>query len=104
MGQIVLTIITLRSLDANHLPAPEVFATAVCRAALAAQEDYEPLAKEWADTSALTGHPVVVALLPRGETRGTVTGLAPDGRLRLVSATGMVELLAVGAVRNVNLA
>lgn len=47
----------------------------------------------------LLGRRVKVALLPKGETRGVVRRIDEAGRLELSSATGMVEHVAVDALR-----
>jgi BirA family transcriptional regulator, biotin operon repressor / biotin---[acetyl-CoA-carboxylase] ligase len=48
----------------------------------------------------LVGKRIKVALLPKGETRGTVRSFDRSGRVELESATGMVERVNVDALRS----
>ena len=101
MGRIEMAIVTCRTSGLIQLPGAESFANEMLAASQQAVDDFDHVAQSYAAFSGLIGQRVVAALLPRGETRGTVTGLAADGRLRLESTTGMTELLAAAAVRSV---
>lgn len=103
-GRIELAIIALRAADASLLPSAECFRNEVLVAVDLAVNDFDLLACEHTDLSAVQGRAVRVFLLPRGETRGTVTGVGPDGQLRIETSTGMVELLDASSVRRVETA
>ena len=100
-GVIDLAILTLRTPDPRHLPPADTFADESVAATAVARDGFDELAADYARCSHVVGRRVLATLLPRGETRGTATGLAADGRLRLESVTGMVELLAAAIIRRV---
>ncbi len=100
-GHIELVIVTLRLVDASLLPTAERFRDAVLVAVDRAIVGFDDLAAEYAERSALSQRNIRVLLLPRGETRGMVTGFDPDGRLRIETSTGMVELFAAASVRRI---
>ncbi len=100
-GHIEMVIVTLRVVDTSLLPTAERFRDAILIAAERAVTEFDDLAAEYAERSALSHRNIRVLLLPRGETRGMVTGFHPDGRLRIETPTGMVELLAATSVRRI---
>ncbi len=102
-GHVDMAIITVRSIQPWRMPDPDEFRRALLRSVSQAESDFLDLVADYAAVSTTHGKRVRVQLLPRGETRGTVTGFEPDGRLRLETPTGMVELLPVTVVRSISL-
>ena len=102
-GRIGVAIVTLRVLDASITAPFELFRDLVVHSVGLVSAAFSELTHTFIDHSALHGRRVRAVLLPRGETRGTVTGLGSDGCLRLETATGMVELLSVSSVRRIDL-
>lgn len=58
------------------------------------------LAASYESNCGLIGRRVKLALLPKGETRGTARGVDRHARLQVASATGMVEPVAVDGLRS----
>lgn len=76
----------------------EAFCASIDRAG-SADVDGAALAAVYEKQCRLLGRRVKLRLLPRGETRGTASGVDASARLVLASATGMVERVAVDALR-----
>jgi BirA family transcriptional regulator, biotin operon repressor / biotin---[acetyl-CoA-carboxylase] ligase len=102
-GHVEMAIITVRSIQPWRMPDPDEFRRALLRTVSQAESDFLDLVADYAAVSTTHGQRIRVQLLPRGETRGTATGFEPDGRLRLETPTGMVELLPVAVVRSISL-
>ena len=66
-------------------------------------DDAEAAAARYERRCALVGRRVKLQLLPKGETRGTAAHVDRRGRLRLESATGMVERISVDMLRDLQI-
>ena len=100
-GRIEMAIITLRTVETSLMPNARNFSDAVLNSTSCTESDFSDLAAAYAGCSGIYGRRVLIRFLPRGETRGTVTGFDSDGRLRIETPTGMVELLPTSSVRSV---
>lgn len=82
----------------------EAVVTAVDAAAARLVDGPEAAAAAYEGRCILMERRVKVRLLPKGETRGTVSGFDRSGRLELRSGTGMVERIGVDQLRDLQLA
>jgi len=99
-GRITSAVVTAR-VDLGVFRAPDradVLALVEVELARAAGEldgAPEELTLAWEARSALIGRRVIAHLLPRGEVRGTVATVDPQGALELVSATGLRQRVPI---------
>jgi BirA family biotin operon repressor/biotin-[acetyl-CoA-carboxylase] ligase len=107
-GQITSAVVTAR-VDLDAVGAPDrtdvLALVEVELARVAGELDGAPqeLPLAWEVRSALTGRRVIAHLLPRGEVRGTVAGVDPQGALELVSATGLRQRVPILGLNRVSI-
>lgn len=106
-GQVAAAVVTFR-FDLRRLGLAgderQELLDALLEATAAATADSETggggaLAASYEPRCSLIGRRVKIALLPRGETRGTASRIDRHGRLEVASATGMTEAVTVDSVR-----
>ncbi len=106
-GQVRSAIVTTRiDLDRLDVPAGEeqrlvdAVLEALDRSAADLSEDAGLVAAAYESRCRLLGERVKATLLPKGESRGIVRAVDRMGRLRLESATGMVEHITINQLRD----
>lgn len=103
-GHVASAVLSLR-FDLDRLEIDPARRDEVLDAVLAAidsqlDEGGGGLAASYEGSCGLIGRRVKLALLPKGETRGTARGIDRHARLQVASATGMVEPVAVDGLRS----
>jgi biotin-(acetyl-CoA carboxylase) ligase len=63
-------------------------------------DDAELVSRKYSERCALLHQKVRLTLLPKGETRGRVSGVDRSARLHIESSTGMVERISIHSLRN----